>query len=59
MVTHKIVIDEESGNKGSEPEIVLKNVAALLKRRLNVKYGVLGSILHELNLLDFFHQAYI
>ncbi len=33
---------------------MLKNVAALLKRRLKVKYVVLGSILHELNLLEFF-----
>ncbi len=27
----------------------------MLKWRLKVKLGVLGSILHELNLLDFFH----
>ncbi len=33
---------------------MLKNVVALLKRRLKVKYGVLGPILHELNLLEFF-----
>ncbi len=45
VVTHKIVIDEESENEGS----------ALLKRRLKVKYyRVLGSILHELKLLEFF-----
>ncbi len=33
---------------------MLKNVEAVLKQRLKIKYGVLGSILHELNLLEFF-----
>ncbi len=43
--THKIVI---------VCTFMLKNVASLLKRRLKVKYYVLGSILHELHLLEFF-----
>ncbi len=33
---------------------MLKNFTALLKRRLTVKYGVLGSTLHELKLLGIF-----